>query len=54
MPPVPLFVSSIQKELAEERRAIRDFVGGDPLLSHFLTVFLFEDLLANERPPEGG
>jgi predicted HTH transcriptional regulator len=41
-----IFVSSVQKELAEERRAMKAFVEGDPLLRRFFTVFLFEDLPA--------
>lgn len=49
MPTASLFVSSVQKELAEERRAIRDFVAGDALLSRFFRVFLFEDLPAGDR-----
>ena len=44
-----LFVSSVQKELAEERRAIRDFVRADPLLRRFFDVFLFEDQPASNR-----
>ncbi len=41
-----IFISSVQKELAEERRALKAFVEGDPLLRRFFTVFLFEDLPA--------
>jgi len=44
-----LFVSSVQKELADERRAIRDFVRGDPLLRRFFDVWLFEDQPATDR-----
>ncbi|MCX7047275.1 MAG: DUF4062 domain-containing protein [Candidatus Sumerlaeota bacterium] len=44
-----IFVSSVQKELAEERRTVRDFVHGDPLLRRFFDVFLFEDLPACDR-----
>ena len=44
-----IFISSVQKELAEERRAIRDFVRGDALLRRFYGVFLFEDLPASDR-----
>ena len=44
-----IFVSSVQKELAEERRAIRDFVRNDPLLRQFFDVFLFEDIPASDR-----
>ncbi|MCK6414867.1 MAG: DUF4062 domain-containing protein [Giesbergeria sp.] len=41
-----LFISSVQKELAAERRAVKEFVHTDPLLSRFFDVFLFEDLPA--------
>lgn len=44
-----IFISSVQKELAKERRAMKSFVEGDPLLSRFFTVFLFEDLPASDR-----
>lgn len=44
-----LFISSVQKELAEERRALNDYVQGDPLLRRFFEVFLFEDLPASDR-----
>ncbi len=55
MPPATrsiVFVSSVQKELAVERRALRDFVQGDPLLRRFFEVFLFEDLPASGRPAD--
>lgn len=41
-----IFISSVQKELAHERRAVKNFVHADPLLSRFFEVFLFEDLPA--------
>ena len=45
-----IFVSSVQKELAEERRAVKAFILNDPLLSRFVdSVFLFEDLPARDR-----
>lgn len=44
-----IFISSVQKELAEERKAIKTFIEGDPLLHRFFTVFLFEDLPASDR-----
>jgi len=47
-----VFVSSVQKELAEERKAVRDFVHGNSLLSIFFKVFLFEDLPAMGRKPD--
>jgi hypothetical protein len=48
-----IFVSSVQKELAAERRAIKDFITHDPLLSQFISdVFLFEDIPAGNRKPD--
>jgi ATP-dependent DNA helicase RecG len=41
-----IFISSVQRELAEERRALKTFVEGDALLRRFFAVFLFEDLPA--------
>lgn len=47
--PLKIFISSVQKELAEERKEIKAFIEGDPLLCRFFTVFLFEDLPASDR-----
>jgi ATP-dependent DNA helicase RecG len=44
-----VFISSVQKEFAAERRALKEFVHGDPLLRRFFEVFLFEDLPASGR-----
>jgi predicted HTH transcriptional regulator len=44
-----IFISSVQNELAAERRAIKDYVAGDALLSRFFEVFLFEDIPASDR-----
>lgn len=44
-----IFISSVQKELAAERRALKDYIHGDPLLRRFFEVFLFEDLPAFDR-----
>lgn len=46
-----VFVSSVQKELAYERAAVRDFIRGDPLLGQYFDVFLFEDLPAGDAAP---
>ncbi len=46
---IRLFVSSVQREFAEERRVIRDYVQGDALLSRFFDVFIFEDVPAADR-----
>jgi len=48
-----IFISSVQKELAAERRAVKDFIIHDPLLSRFISdVFLFEDIPARDRKPD--
>lgn len=48
-----VFISSVQKELAEERRAIKNFILADPLLRRFIDdVFLFEDIPASDRKPD--
>jgi len=44
-----IFISSVQKEMAEERREVKAFIETDPLLRRFFTVFLFEDLPASDR-----
>ncbi len=44
-----IFISSAQKEFAEERQAIKAYLLGDALLSRFFEVFLFEDLPASDR-----
>ncbi len=41
-----IFISGVQKELAEERRAVKAFIEGDALLRRYFTAFLFEDLPA--------
>jgi hypothetical protein len=41
-----IFISSVQKEFSEERRALRDFIQGEALLRRYFSVFLFEDLPA--------
>lgn len=48
-----IFISSVQKELAAERKAVKDFIVHDPLLSRFIgNVFLFEDIPARDRKPD--
>lgn len=44
-----IFISSVQKEFAHERAALRDTLRSDPLLRRFFDVFLFEDLPASDR-----
>ena len=44
-----VFISSVQKEMQQERKAIKNFVQGDALLKRYFDVFLFEDLPASDR-----
>jgi len=45
-----IFVSSVQKEFREERRAIKEYILNDHLLKqYFSDVFLFEDLPARDQ-----
>ncbi|MFA5903774.1 MAG: DUF4062 domain-containing protein [Desulfobacula sp.] len=45
-----IFISSVQKELASERKALAGYLAGDPLLRRFFDYFLFEDQpAANQR-----
>ncbi|HLD49974.1 MAG TPA: ATP-binding protein [bacterium] len=44
-----IFISGAQKELKAERRAVKDFVLKDPLLSEYFDVFLFEDAPAKSK-----
>ncbi|MCX6877532.1 MAG: DUF4062 domain-containing protein [Verrucomicrobia bacterium] len=47
-----LFVSSVQREFAAERREVKDYVEADALLGRFFSVFLFEDIPASGRRPD--
>ena len=44
-----IFLSSVQKEFAEERTALREYLQNDPLLRRFFDPFLFEDVPAIDR-----
>jgi len=47
-----IFVSGAQKELKKERRAVKEFIRKDALLSEYFDVFLFEDSPAKSKPAE--
>lgn len=49
---IRIFISSVQKEFAQEREALRDYLRGDPLMRRFFDVFLFEDVPASDRRPD--
>ena len=38
-----IFISSVQKEFADERRMLAEYIRHDPLLGLFFSVFLFEE-----------
>ena len=44
-----IFISSVQKELAAERKALAAYLAGDPLLRRFFEYFLFEDQPAADQ-----
>lgn len=44
-----IFLSSVQKEFAGERTALRDFLRGDALMRRFFETFLFEEVPAADR-----
>ena len=52
MSPLRIFISSVQREFAEERAALRDYVQNDALMRRFFEVFLFEDAPAADRRPD--
>ena len=48
-----IFISSVQKEFAMERKALTGYLSGDPMLHRFFEYFLFEDQPAvNQRPDQ--
>ena len=51
MAAIRIFISSVQNEFAQERKALRDYLLNDALLSRFFDVFLFEDVPASDHPP---
>ena len=52
MAPIRIFISSAQGEFSAERAALRDYLGGDPLMRRFFETFLFEDAPAADRRPD--
>ena len=52
MSTIRIFISSVQREFAQERKALRDFLRNDPLMRRFFDVFLFEDVPASDRRPD--
>ena len=48
-----IFISSVQKEFAEERRRLAEYIRKDALLGVFFEVFLFEESEACDKTPQG-
>lgn len=44
-----IFISAVQKELKQERQAVKDFIGSDALLRKYFDAFLFEELPATSK-----
>ena len=49
MPKKRIFISSVQKEFAEERKRLFAYLMDDPILSKFFVPFIFEDYPATGR-----
>ncbi len=52
MNPIRIFISSVQREFAQERAALRDYLHADPLMRKFFDFFLFEDVPALDHRPD--
>ena len=48
-----IFISSVQREFAKERKALADYIRKDMLLGMFFDVFLFEQTAAQDRSAQG-
>ena len=48
-----IFISSVQREFAKERKALTEYVRKDAILGRFFDVFLFEEVPAQERKADG-
>ena len=48
-----IFISSVQREFAKERKALAEYVRKDAILGRFFGVFLFEEVPAQERKADG-
>ena len=47
--PFKVFISSVQREFAVERKLLAEYIRKDVILGRFFEVFLFEDVPAQER-----
>ncbi len=49
MRPIRIFISSVQQEFANERRALAEYIRTDALLGRFFEVFIFEEMPAKSQ-----
>lgn len=47
---IKIFISSVQREFAEERAMLCHYIRTDVLLGKFFEPFIFEEVPANEYP----
>lgn len=52
MIPARIFISGVQKELAEERRQVGEYLRADPLMRRFFEASLFEEAPASDVRPD--
>ena len=52
MPPLRIFISSVQREFSGERKALGAYLLNDPLMRRCVEGFLFEDVPASDRRPD--
>lgn len=48
-----IFISSVQREFAKERKDLASYIRQDAILGKFFEVFLFEEVPAQERKADG-
>ena len=49
MRPIRIFISSVQQEFAQERKALAEYIRTDALLGRFFEVFIFEEMPAKSQ-----
>ncbi|MDR3188865.1 MAG: DUF4062 domain-containing protein, partial [Prevotellaceae bacterium] len=47
-----VFISSVHKEFAKERRMLSDYLQKDALFGKFFDVFIFEDMPPKDQTPQ--
>lgn len=50
---IRIFISSVQREFAKERKNLASYIRQDAILGKFFDVFLFEEVPAQERTADG-